>query len=155
MWKMVKNCTPVFVCCVPHKLNRLTVSKYQLSRNNLRDHSLVKSKLLLAFSLIVLHVLWCVGEGGAVLRGGVFWSVWSDMAQDHHDRTVRVHPLRHTEVVDAVVGNDVCQVVLRREQTVSIRPSLSDRKSRCQSRQHCVESVSWCESKKIPKHYYV
>lgn len=34
------------------------------------------------------------------------------MAQDHHDGTVRVHPLGHTEVVDAVVGDDVCQVVL-------------------------------------------
>lgn len=51
------------------------------------------------------------------------------MAQDHHDRTVRVHPLRHTEVVNAVVGNDVCQVVLWSEQTLSIRYSVSDRGS--------------------------
>lgn len=42
------------------------------------------------------------------------------MAQDHHDRAVRVHSLRHAEVVDAVVGNDVCQVILRTEQTVSV-----------------------------------
>lgn len=34
------------------------------------------------------------------------------MAQDHHDRPVWVHSLRHTKVVNAVVGNDVCQVVL-------------------------------------------
>lgn len=34
------------------------------------------------------------------------------MAQDHQDRSVRVNPLGHTEVVDAVIGDDVCQVVL-------------------------------------------
>lgn len=34
------------------------------------------------------------------------------MTQDHHYRAVRVHPLGHTEIVDAVIGNDVCQVVL-------------------------------------------
>lgn len=62
-----------------------------------------------------------VGEGRAVLRGGVLGSVRGDVAQDHHNRTVRVHSLRHTEVVDAVVGNDVCQVILRAEQTLSIR----------------------------------
>lgn len=50
------------------------------------------------------------------------------MAQDHHDRTVRVHPLGHTEIVDAVVGNDVCQVVLWSGQTLSIRYSVSDRR---------------------------
>lgn len=80
---------------------------------------------------IVLHVLWCVREGGAVLGGGVLWPVGSNVAQDHHDRTVRVHPFRHTKVVDAVVGDDVCQVVLWSERTLSIRHSISDRRSRC------------------------
>lgn len=51
------------------------------------------------------------------------------MAQDHHDRTVRVHPLRHAEVVDAVVGNDVCQVILWIEQTLSIRHSEKEQMS--------------------------
>lgn len=64
------------------------------------------------------------------------------MAQDHHDRAVRVHSLRHAEVVDAVIGNDVCQVVLWREHTLSIMQSVSDRKSRCQSlalgQCHCI-----------------
>lgn len=48
------------------------------------------------------------------------------MAQDHHHGTVRVHPLRHAEVVDAVVGNDICQVVLGSEQTLSIMQSASE-----------------------------
>lgn len=65
----------------------------------------------------VLHVLRCVGEGRTVLRGGVLGSVRRHVAQDHHHRAVRVHSLRHTEVVDAVVGNDVCQVVLGTGQT--------------------------------------
>lgn len=34
------------------------------------------------------------------------------MAQDHQDRPVRVNPLGHPEVVDAVVGDDIRQVVL-------------------------------------------
>lgn len=63
------------------------------------------------------------------------------MAQDHHDRAVRVHSLRHAEVIDAVVGDDVCQVVLWREQTLSITQSVSDRKSRCQRVWNCAESV--------------
>lgn len=62
--------------------------------------------------LSFLHVLGCIGKGRAVLRGAVLWAVRGNMAQDHHDRTVRVHPLGHAEVVDAVIGNDVCQVVL-------------------------------------------
>lgn len=45
------------------------------------------------------------------------------MTQDHHDGTVRVHPLRHAEVVDAVVGYDVRQVVLWNMQTLSGRQS--------------------------------
>lgn len=53
-----------------------------------------------------------VGEGRAVLRGGVLWSVGGSMTQDHHDGPVGVHLLRHAEVVDAVVGDDIRQVVL-------------------------------------------
>lgn len=66
-----------------------------------------------------LHVLRSVGEGGAVLRGGVLRSVRSDVAQHHHNGAVRIHPLGHAEVVDAVVGDDVCQVVLWGEQTLA------------------------------------
>ena len=49
------------------------------------------------------------------------------MAQHHHDRTMGVHLLGHTEVVDAVIGNDVCQVVLRSRETLSVTHSVSDR----------------------------
>lgn len=86
-------------------------------------------------------MLWCVGEGRAVLRGRVLRPMRSNVAQDHHDGAVRVHSLRHTEVGDAVVGNDVCQVVLWREQTLSTMQSVSDRKSRCQSLWYCAGSV--------------
>lgn len=50
------------------------------------------------------------------------------MTQDHHDGTVRVHPLRHTEVVDAVVGYNVGQVVLWNKQTLSGRHSAGEGK---------------------------
>lgn len=60
----------------------------------------------------VLHVLRGVGEGGAVLGGRVLWTVRGHVAQHHHHRPVGIHPLGHAEVVDAVVGDDVRQVVL-------------------------------------------
>lgn len=47
------------------------------------------------------------------------------MAEDHHDRTMRVHPLGGLEVVDAVSGNDICQVILWSEQTLSIKHVVS------------------------------
>lgn len=51
--------------------------------------------------------------------------MWGYVAQDHHDRTVRVHPLGHTEVVDAVVGDDVCQVVLWSE-SINVSSDLTE-----------------------------
>ncbi len=113
------------------------------------------------YSEASLHVLRCVGEGRAVLRGGVLWTVRRNMAQDHHDGTVRVHPLRHAEVVDAVVGNDVCQVVLWSERILSIRHSVSDRGSERADVRAFRTMLgqcplwTWCESKKIPKHYFI
>lgn len=54
--------------------------------------------------------------------------MWRYVAQDHHDGAVRVHPLRHAEVADAVVGDNVSQVVLWSEQT-SVRHTVSGRMS--------------------------
>ena len=51
------------------------------------------------------------------------------MAQDHHDRTVRVHLLRHPEVVNAVIGDDICQVVLWNRYTLFMKLSACDRGS--------------------------
>lgn len=45
------------------------------------------------------------------------------MAQDHQDRPVRVNPLGHPEVVDAVVGDDVRQVVLWNKRLLPTRHS--------------------------------
>lgn len=99
------------------------------------------------------HVLRCVGESGAVLRGGVLWTVRRHVAQDHHDGPVRIHPLGHAEVVGAVVGNDVCQVVLRSEQTLSIRRSASDR--RLGAFLGLCPLLTWCVSNKMPKLYCI
>lgn len=63
-----------------------------------------------------LHVLGGIGEGGAVLGGGVLRPVRRNVAQDHHDGPVRVHPLRRAEVVHAFICDDVGEVVLWREQ---------------------------------------
>lgn len=59
-----------------------------------------------------LHVLRRVGEGGAVLGGGVLRPVRRHVAQDHHDGAVGVHSLGRAEVVNALVGDDVGEVVL-------------------------------------------
>lgn len=69
----------------------------------------------------ILHVLRGVGEGGAVLGGRVLWTVRGNVAQHHHDRPVGIHPLGHAEVVDTVVGDDVCQVVLHGGQMEHVR----------------------------------
>lgn len=36
------------------------------------------------------------------------------MTDDHHDGTVRIHPLGHTEKVDAIVGDQICEIVLKK-----------------------------------------
>lgn len=50
-----------------------------------------------------------------VLRSRVLWAVRGRVTDDHHDRTVRVHPLGRAEKVDAVVGDQICEVVLDKE----------------------------------------
>lgn len=89
----------------------------------------LNKKTLFSNFLWSLHVLRGVGEGKAVLWSRVLWTVWSHMAQDHHDGPVRVHLLGHTEVVDAVVGDDVCQVVLERKWMLSSRHSVRENRS--------------------------
>lgn len=54
------------------------------------------------------------------------------MAQHHHNGAVRIHPLGHAEVVDAVVGDDVCQVVLWGEQRLA-HQSVGEREGQRQS----------------------
>ena len=48
------------------------------------------------------------------------------VTDDHHDRSVRVHPLGHTEEVDAVVGDEVRKVVLEwKHRTLNLRGTIS------------------------------
>ena len=43
------------------------------------------------------------------------------MTNDHHDRTVREHPLGNSEEVDAIIGDQICEIVLgERVKTPSI-----------------------------------
>lgn len=62
-----------------------------------------------------LHVLGCVGESGGVLRCCVLWPVGGGVTDHHHHWPVRVDFLGPAEVTDAVVGYQVCQIVLRKE----------------------------------------
>jgi hypothetical protein len=39
------------------------------------------------------------------------------VAQDHHHWSVGVHPLGRAEVVDAVIGDDVCEIVLWKQES--------------------------------------
>lgn len=39
----------------------------------------------------------------------------SSVTDNHHDRTVRVHPFGHAEKVDAVVGDQICEIVLEKK----------------------------------------
>lgn len=77
------------------------------------QHVVPKKQRMVPVGFGVLHVLRGVGESRAVLRGRVLWTVWGHVAQHHHHRPVGIHLLGHAEVVDAVVGNDVRQVVLQ------------------------------------------
>lgn len=36
------------------------------------------------------------------------------MTDDHHDGTVRIYLLGHAEKVDAVVGDQICEIILER-----------------------------------------
>ncbi len=62
-----------------------------------------------------LHVLRSIWEELGVLWSRVFWTMRGSVTDDHHDGTVRVHPLGHAEKVDAVVGDQICEVVLEKE----------------------------------------
>lgn len=53
-----------------------------------------------------------------VLRSRILRAVRSGVTDDHHDRTVRVYPLGHAEKVDAVVGDQICEVVLEKESKI-------------------------------------
>lgn len=60
-------------------------------------------------------MLGCVGEGGGVLRCCVLWPMGGGVTDHHHHWPVRVDFLGSAEVTDAVVGYQVCQIVLRKE----------------------------------------
>lgn len=62
-----------------------------------------------------LHVLRSIWEVLSVLWSRVLWAMRSCMTDDHHDRAVRVHPLGHAEKVDAVIGDQICEIVLDKE----------------------------------------
>lgn len=62
-----------------------------------------------------LHMLRSIREVLSILWSRVLWAVRSRMTDDHHDRTVGIHPLGHAEKVDAVVGDQICEIVLDKE----------------------------------------
>lgn len=61
-------------------------------------------------------MLGCVGEGGGVLWSCVLWPVRGGVTDHHQHWPVRIDFLGHAEVTDAVVGYQVCQIVLGKEQ---------------------------------------
>lgn len=59
-----------------------------------------------------LHVLGSVREVICILRSRVLWAVRGRVTNDHHDGTVRKHPFGNSEEVDAVVGDEICEIIL-------------------------------------------
>lgn len=59
-----------------------------------------------------LHVLGSVWEVIGILRSRVLWAVRGRVTNDHHDGTVRKHPFGNSEEVDAVVGDEICEIIL-------------------------------------------
>lgn len=59
-----------------------------------------------------LHVLGSVWEVLGVLWSRVLWAVRGCVTDDHHDGTVRKHPLGNSEEVDAIVGDEICEIIL-------------------------------------------
>lgn len=59
-----------------------------------------------------LHVLRRVGKVLGVLWRRVLRPVGGGVADDHHDGTVGVDPFGRAEKIDAVIGDQVCEVVL-------------------------------------------
>lgn len=58
------------------------------------------------------HVLGSVWEVIGILRSRVLRAVRGGVADDHHDGTVRKHPFGNSEEVDAVVGDEICEIIL-------------------------------------------
>ena len=58
------------------------------------------------------HVLRGIGECGGVLRRCILRPMGGSVAHDHENGPMGVHPLRRPEVVNAVICDQVCQVVL-------------------------------------------
>lgn len=58
------------------------------------------------------HVLGCVGEEVRVLRGRVLGAVGGCVADDHEHGPVWVHLLGCAEEAHAVIGDEVCEVIL-------------------------------------------
>lgn len=58
------------------------------------------------------HVLGSVWEVIGILRSRVLRAVRGGVADDHHDGTVRKHPFGYSEEVDAVVGDEICEIIL-------------------------------------------
>lgn len=59
-----------------------------------------------------LHVLGGIGVELGELGGRVLGAVGRGVADDHHDGSVGVYPLRHPEVINALISDEVCEVVL-------------------------------------------
>lgn len=52
----------------------------------------------------------------SILWGRVFWSMRGGVADDHHHRTVRVYLLGHSEEAEAVIGDQICEIILQKEE---------------------------------------
>lgn len=46
------------------------------------------------------------------------------MTDDHHHGTMRVHPLGHAEKADAVIGDQICEVVLEKRENAMNKQEL-------------------------------
>lgn len=62
--------------------------------------------------VLSLHVLGGVGKEMRVLRGRIFRAVGSGVADHHQHGPVRIHLLGDPEERDAVIGNQIRQVIL-------------------------------------------
>lgn len=72
-----------------------------------------------------LHVLGSIRKVIGVLGSRVLWAVRGRVTNDHHDGTVRKHPLGNSEEVDAIVGDQICEIVLEGGEKVQT-PSIND-----------------------------
>lgn len=70
-----------------------------------------------------LHVLGSIRKVIGVLRSRVLWAVRGCVTNNHHDGTVRKHPLGNSEEVDAIIGDQICEIVLGERVQI---PSIND-----------------------------